>query len=693
MQKLQAVELSHLFSKKEKHDFTNNDIETFQKLMSFHAKLYYNEDDPIIDDALYDALFSKLRDLEHKHDIHERFSSSVWVSLWQSSFLKVAHSRPMISLDNTYNAEDLRDFDTRLQKLLWYTKKEKLSYMLEYKFDGLGIELVYKKWILTQAITRWDGIEGEDVTQNILSISNIPKKINSLWDIEIRGEVLMPISHFLLLNEQLKSSWKKIFANPRNAASGSVRLKDANITAQRKLLFYAYDLWDITQAIDIQKSVLWKSSGNYDDVIHALEKLWFSISDYFPGFIWIEAVIEAIDDFSNNNKSFDFEIDGLVLKYNCIDYWQKIWYTAHHPRYAIAYKFPAQIATTKIVGVEHQVGRTGTITPVAHLKAVKLWWVVIERATLHNYDEIKKLDVSVWDTIFIKRAWEVIPKIISVAVHAQQEDSRILPPENCPSCQTQVCRDDDAVRYYCPNTYACPAQIQEKLIYAVGKNAFNIDGLGKAQIELFYALWYISHLHDIFLLHEKKQELLALPWYKEKSVSNLLSAIESAKKQDLWRFLVALSIPWVGKQAARELASVFHQKDDIVHFQYTHEYLTSLQDIWDKTADILIGFFADEKQKYVIERLFEHIEIIFPNTQKTLYAASPYFWKKICITGNFEWYSREQLIEELEIKWAIFSSSVSKNTDYLLCGEKAGSKKAKAQSLGIELLDIREIIW
>ncbi|MCH8518509.1 NAD-dependent DNA ligase LigA [Candidatus Gracilibacteria bacterium] len=753
MQKDQAYTLSKDYLERDIYGFTHEDIALFQRLLAYHSELYYELESPIISDSEYDRLFKKLQELEKVFGVQNKQTLQVGSQLKVSSFAKVKHSRPMISLDNTYNAEELRDFDARVKKILDKSGSDTdvIDYIIEYKFDGLGIELIYEGGKLIQAITRGDGVEGEDVTENITTIENIPKYIEYRERLEVRGEVIMPISSFERLNTVLKNEGKKVFANPRNAASGSVRLKDTSITAQRKLIFFAYDVGDIMSSkkiidstqhlpptLSYQEREQAAKDIFYISMIGALKSLGFQVTDYLPYCTNIEDVISEIEHFGDKKQALDFEIDGLVVKINNMPLWREIGFTAHHPRYAISYKFPAEITTTELLSVEHQVGRTGTLTPVANLEPVNLGGVTVRRATLHNYDEIEKLNIKIGDRVFLKRAGEVIPKIIGVAVsshpnplHAKPHPNPLLggegtsfnifPPTRCPSCGALIQKDEDAVRYYCPNHHNCPEQVKQKIIYAVGKGGLNIDGLGSAQVELFYNLGWISTLADIYRLDSKRDEILTLPGYKEKSVSNLLSSIEKSKNQALWRFLVALSIPGVGRQAAKELAKIFRFQSDILIFPYSKEELESLQDIGIKTAETIYEFFHHPLERERLEDLLGYIELeLIPSLnslplgemklQNTIASFSSkgeriqdgglvgetfypkYFGKKMCITGSFDGYSRDDFIEILESQGGEFVGSVSKKTDFLLAGEKAGSKLKKAQELGVVVIGLEDFI-
>lgn len=710
------LELSKKYINLDKKSLKKEDIKVLQSLISYHSDLYYNKDEPIISDSEYDSLFKKLEYLEDKYKSDFKQTSLIWSDVLESTFEKVAHSRPMISLDNTYNETDLRDFDERVKKNLWgtanfyseyYNNDEWFllrkfenwwsEYCLEFKFDWLWVELIYKNWEFVQAITRWNWLEWEDVTINVLQIENIPKTIAYKGHLEVRWEVVMPNSVFEDLNSKAKLEWTKIFSNPRNAASGSLRMKDASITKQRKLKFFAYDLanfGDYVQSINKDK---------YFDVIKSLEDLWFEISSYFKKLNGIEEIISAIENFGqgelrskrespggDTKKTIDFDIDWLVLKVNDITLWEQIGWTEHHPRYAIAYKFPAEIVTTKIISVDHQIWKTGTLTPVANLEPVNIWWVIVKRATLHNYEEVEKLDVRVGDSVFIKRAGEVIPKIISVVKNDsinRDDFEKIVTPKFCPSCKTMLLKDEDKVRFYCPNTIDCPAQHVEKLIFAVWKTGFDIDWFWEKQVELFLELGIIKSLSDIFRISEKREQILELEWFKEKSVNNLILWVENARNMNITTFLTALSIPWVGKKTAKTISKLFKGKNDLLYFSYSIEDLTLLEDIWPEIWQNVLDYFTSENHLKIISELIELLNITYYK-EKEILGNSIFRDKTMCITWSFMDFSRDELTKKLEDVWGKFVSSVSKNTDFLLAWEKAWSKLEKANSLWVEVINL-----
>ncbi|MDQ7009555.1 MAG: NAD-dependent DNA ligase LigA [Candidatus Gracilibacteria bacterium] len=686
-----------ILQNKKTSEFIFEDILDLQNILEYHSDLYYNKDTSEISDKEYDDLLKKLEKSEDKFsDIFnekkiDKKANKIGAELIESTFKKVAHSRPMISLGNTYNEEDLNDFDERVYKNITSPQPSpleerellKINYTLEFKFDGLGVELIYDNGKLIQAITRGNGVEGEDVTQNVFQITNIPKIIEYKKYLEIRGEVVMPISSFNRLNKNALEKGEKVFSNPRNAASGSLRMKDNRITKQRKLAFYAYDFGDLI------------ISDSYFDCTKNLEKLGFKISSFFEQYSEISEVIEKIYNFTDYKNNIDFEVDGLVLKVNNVDLWQEIGFTQHHPKYAIAYKFPAAILTTDILSVVHQVGRTGTITPVANLEPINIGGAIIRRATLHNYEECEKLQVGVGDSVFIKRAGEVIPKIIGVANTSPQpspleEREYILPPKFCPSCGTLIKKDNEKVRYYCPNNLNCFEQKKHKLIYAIGKQGLNIDGFGKAQVELFLKLNLISDLYSIFKLEEKKEKILQLEGFQEKSVDNLFNAINDRKNINITTLLISLAISGVGKKASQELSRLFTSEFELLNFNYSLEKIEELDDIGPEIAKNMLEFFTNSENKILLNNLISVLSIEYYKEKVISNKNNIFFGKKVCITGSFGDIKRPDLIKQLEEVGGSFVTSVSKNTDFLVAGEKAGSKFKKAEELNIRILDLTE---
>jgi len=668
------LEKSKYFLNKNENKILLEEAKVLQKVILYHDDLYYNKENPIISDFEYDILLKKLNFLEEKYNL-DKISENVWAEIPESTFEKVSHSKPMLSLDNTYNAEDLLDFDKKIKNIL--KRDINLSYNIEYKFDWLWIELIYENWEYIQAITRWNWLQWEDVTENVRQIENIPKKIDYKDRLEVRGEVVMLKSVFKQVNKERERLWEQLFSNPRNAASWSLRQKDINITRDRKLFFFAYDVPNFEQ-----------EEATYRDLINHLEKTWFSISPFFEYWENIEKITEIILDIQEKKSDLklDFEIDGLVLKLDNISLWREVGFTWHHPRYATSYKFPAEILTTKILSIEESVWRTWTITPVANLEPVEIGWVMIKRATLHNYDEVKNKDIKIGDNVFIRRAWEVIPEVVSVILEARNWDEQeILPPEVCPICNTPAKKDEDKVRYYCPNP-ACVAKTMQNLAYQIGKTWLNIDWFGPAIVDKFLQEWFITDLVSIFDLEDKKEEILALEWFQEKSVNNLFNAINDARNIKLATFIATLWISWVWKVTAREIAKLFKNTEEIINFNYTQEDLLKLNDIWPEIAKNIVNYFHNPDNEEFLEKLISKLNIEFPevNTEAKLLD------KKFCVTWSFENYKRNDLVKIIENAWWEFYSSVSAKLDYLLAWEKAWSKIEKAEKLWVKILNIED---
>ena len=485
----------------------------------------------------------------------------------------------MLSLDNTYDGADILDFDKRIKNIL--KSEADIEYCIEVKFDGLGIALTYENGKLVRALTRGNGVEGEDITVNAMQIATIPKTIPLLGNVEIRGEVIMPIAAFQALNARRQMEGEKLFANPRNAASGSLRQLDWTVTKSRNLEFFAYslpELENLTSALSKSGEVgkgpeetisqtppnlplTGERPSTYTDYTHFLKSLGFQTSSYFFVAKNAQELIAEIQRLTENRPVFPFEIDGLVLKMNDLLKWQALGMTEHHPRYAIAYKFPAQYVRTKLLQVEHSAGRTGIITPVAILEPVNVTGVTVSRATLHNYDELRAKDIMIGDEVFIVRAGEVIPEVVSVISEARDGSQKNVEiPAVCPSCQTPLTQDAGKVAIYCPNRGNCPAQIQGKMETFVGKHAMNIEGLGKEIIALFLEKGFLTDFTSIYELYRYKSEILQMEGFKNKKIDNILREIEKSRHLPLANFLVGLGIPQVGRKTAKLLSAHVAEK-------------------------------------------------------------------------------------------------------------------------------------
>lgn len=664
------------------------DIEVLRQMVEFHRHQYYELDTPLITDEEFDRLYALLVATEEKfHESHALSPTQKVQNLVDNHFTKAPHLHQMMSLDNTYNSEDLREFETRIRRILreeWHERE--LEYVIEYKFDGLGIALRYDNGQLTRALTRGDGQIGEDITLNVLEIDNIPHTIPYQDTIEIRGEVVMPRSAFDELNNRRLQAGEKLFANPRNAASGSLRQLDPTVTRERDLLFFAYSCPDL----EIMKNEEWRMRNVvsfYSDVIEQLgdwgfqtSKQWQKGELFFEKKTGIESIVTMIHEMGKKPVC-PFDIDGLVIKINDLHLWNILGMTSHHPRYAISFKFPAEYARTKIIDIEHSVGRTGTITPVAHVEPVNIMGVTVQHATLHNYDEVAKKDLRIWDQVFIHRAGEVIPEIIAPIIEARTgKEQIIIPPTHCPICESPTHKEGEKIALLCSNPH-CPAREMQALEWFVSKHGVDIDGFWPKQIELFLELGWVTDLASIYDLREYRDEFLLLEWYKEKSVDNLLSAIEAKRTLPIDRFIGALGIPWVGKRTAKLLAPLFQSVEDILNFHLSIKTLEAVKDIGPGTAGTISTYF--QTHKHLLERLLARVTVTF---SKVVEVSGVLTWKTFCVTGTFD-LSRDDIHAMIEANGGEVRTAVSGNLDYLIAGESAGSKREKAQSLWVSILD------
>lgn len=687
------------------YDFLHKDLETLSReditelrdIITFHRYQYYELEKPLITDDEFDKLYTLLVTWEEKFGMHHDVDTPTKEvnRLEENHFTKAPHKHPMISLDNTYNADDLVEFEKRIKRILDSDadSSRSIEYIIEYKFDGLGIALTYEKGRLVRALTRWDGIRGEDITLNALQIDNIPKNISFQWSLEVRGEVVMSRAAFEKLNAKRLTTGEKLFANPRNAASGSLRQLDPWVTRERELLFFAYSCPDLEEWMNEK----WTMNNNivnvrkitkYSDIIEELWKYWFQTSQqwqwgalFFEKKQWVQSIIDMIHEMGKKPVC-PFDIDGLVIKVNSLQLWGILWVTAHHPRSAISYKFPAEYARTKIQNILHSVGRTGVITPVAQVDPVNIMGVVVKNATLHNYDEVEKKNLKIGDWVFIHRAGEVIPEIIAPIIESRDgSENPIIPPKECPVCGSKTYREGDKVALLCSNPL-CPARETQGLEWFVSKHGIDIEWFWPKQIELFRELWWITDVASIYDLRDHWDELLLIEGYKQKSVENLMKAIEEKRTLSVERIIAALGIPWVGKRTAKLLAPLFHTSDDILLFKKTPEELEVIKDIWPETARSICEYF--QTHTVLLQRLLERIKVVYPQTSQV--SESMLAGKTFCVTGTFA-VSRHKIHAMIEENGGEVRTSVSGNLDYLIVGENAGSKKSKAQSLGVTVLD------
>lgn len=643
--------------------------EELQKKLRSYSDAYYSQNESLISDYEYDMLLKELETLEAELQIADETSitQKVGSSLKNTKFKKTAHRTPMLSLSNTYQIGEVEDFILRAKKNLNIT--ENLEMEMEIKLDGLSISVIYEQGKLQRAVTRGDGVIGEDVTENVLQIETIPQELSEKLDIEIRGEIVLPFTEFETLNQMRIAKGEEVFANPRNAASGTLRQLDPQTVKERHLAAYFYFIVNAEQyGIHSQK-----------ESISFLEKLSLPTTKICEVFQNIRELEARISHWSVERENLPYETDGLVLKINHIAFWEKLGSTGKSPRWAVAYKFPAKQVTTKLLDITWQVGRTGKITPVAELEEVELSGSRVKRASLHNYDEILRKDIRIGDTVFIEKAAEIIPQVIkAVKQDRTGEEKEIKAPEHCPICHSLLEKEEGLVDLKCGNKH-CPGKIQGEMEYFVSRDGMNISGLGGKILEKFLELHYLEDVGDIYYLKEKKEELEQVEKMGKKSIENLLTSIEESKNASYEKVLYALGIPFVGKVAAKLLAK---ESKNINQLQsMTEEDLKEIEGIGDKMARSIVEFFQNERKKELIEKL-RKVGLRFEETDKDTTAAKFLQGKTFLVTGTLSHYTRAELQEEIEKLGGSNLSSVSKKLDYLIVGEKAGSKLEKAKALG-----------
>lgn len=656
------------------------EIEKLVKELNYHNYRYYVLDSPVISDEEYDMMLRRLKKLEEKWGYILPDSPTQRVGAAPSEkFEKAEHREPMLSLDNAFSIEELIDFDARVKRLLG--SSEEVEYTVEPKYDGLAVELSYKDGLLYKASTRGDGYVGEDITQNIKTIKAIPLRIEGVdkipEEIDIRGEVYLNIDEFERINKERIEKGEPVFANPRNAASGSVRQLDPSITASRRLYMSCYGIGYV-KGIEFQSQI---------EFIEWLKKARFPVPAYVKLAKGIEEVIEAIKEIEKLRQGYPFETDGAVVKVNSFELQRKLGTKTREPRWAIAYKYPAHQGITKLKDILASVGRTGVITPVAILEPVKIGGVTVSRSTLHNWDEVERKDIRVGDYVIVERAGEVIPHIIGVVKDRRTgEEKEVKIPEHCPVCGSKTVREPGEVAVKCIN-FNCPAQVEERIKHFASRRAMNIEGLGDKTVELLHNKGIIKHFVDLYKL--RQEDIKGLPGFAELSSKKLIEAIEKSKKTTLSRLLYALGISQVGEYASKLLAQHFRKLEDLYYIKA--EKLVQIPQIGEKTAKTIEQFFNNEENLKAIEELKKMgLKVENPEFEEEK-KPSPLKGLTFVITGTLP-KPREEVKEIIEKAGGKVSSSVSKNTDYLLVGEDPGSKLAKAQALRVKTLSYEEFL-
>lgn len=664
----------------------NSVIEQMRQLIQLIAKhnhAYYVMDQPSISDSEYDHLFHQLKALEQQYPdcIQADTPTNKVGGQALSKFESVTHAVPMLSLGNVFNQEDLFAFARRIDERL---PNQKVQYDVELKLDGLAISLWYEHGVLVRGVTRGDGETGEDITQNVKTIRNLPKVLSSQHQaipafLEVRGEVLMPKQGFEKLNADQEAKGDKTFANPRNAAAGSLRQLDPNIAASRPLAFYAYGIAQCQPDHGLE---------TMHDSLHWLTKFGFEIAERQFLCASIEEVQQRYEQIQQERPDLKVEIDGMVIKVDSLKQQQQLGFLSREPRWATAYKFPAQAALTKVENIDWQVGRTGTLTPVARLAPVFVGGVTVSNVTLHNIGEIHRLDVRVGDTVSVYRTGDVIPKVEKVWAEFRPADAEMVHlPTNCPVCESPVVMPEGEALARCSGGLYCAAQRIEAIRHFVSRKALDIEGLGDRWVESLLHLDLLKDVADIYHLHEHRDTLLTIEKMGEKSVQNLIDAIEASKKTTLARFIYALGIRGVGETTARMLANTFQTLEALKAADI--EALKKTPDVGDITAEWIADFFQAPHNLEVLDRLMAagiHWDAPTAPTRQPLNGES---W---VVTGTLETMGRDEATQKLQALGARVSGSVSSKTKCVVAGEKAGSKLDKAQKLDIRVLNEQEFL-
>lgn len=650
-------------------------IERLRKEIQYHEKKYYVDNDPQISDYEFDLLIKELERLERAFpDLITPESPTQRVGEQPlEGFVSIEHSAPMLSLDNCYNEQELREFEGRVKKII---PSDKIEYVAELKIDGLGIAIIYRSGKFYRGVTRGDGIRGDDVTSNVKTIKSLPLTIGSSQDLEARGEIYLPFSSFHKINEERKEKGEIEFANPRNAAAGSIRLLDPKEVARRGLDMFLYSVFLDGNEQDSQ----WEN-------LNVLKGLHFKTNPQSKLCRSLEEVLDFYEEWRAKRESLDYDVDGIVVKVNSTRHQRLLGSTAKFPRWAISFKFPARQATTTVQNIQIQVGRTGALTPVAILEPVKLSGITISRSTLHNEDEIRKKDIRIGDTVLIERSGDVIPRVVSVMKEKRTGKERpYIFPKNCPVCHSVAFQPEGEAISRCTNP-SCPAKLRESLLHYASRRAMNIEGLGDALIDQLLDKNLVKHIPDIYDL--KLNDLVNLERMGQKSSQNLLDEIERSKKSDVARLIFALGIRFVGERTARALAAHFKSLDVLAEAGY--EDLMKIPDVGPKVAESVVFFFERPENAELIARLKEaglnFADRKGPETKKT-----PLDGQTFVLTGTLSRFTREEASEIIQALGGETASSVSRKTSYVVVGESPGSKLQKAKSLGVPILNELEFL-
>ncbi|MCL9770120.1 NAD-dependent DNA ligase LigA [Flavobacterium sp. HXWNR69] len=646
-------------------------IKSLREELNQHNYNYYVLDNPTISDFEFDQKLKQLQDLEalHPEYFDENSPTQRVGGMITKNFETVKHEYRMYSLDNSYSTEDLQDWETRIQKVLGDVS---LEYTCELKYDGASISISYEKGRLVRAVTRGDGFQGDDVTNNIKTIKAVPIHLKGDFPekFDIRGEIILPFAGFEKMNQELIEIGETPYSNPRNTASGSLKLQDSAEVAKRPLDCLLYfvignNLPFKTQFEGLQKARDWGFK------VPSQSKLAKNLNE----------VLEYINYWDKHRHDLPYETDGVVIKVNNLQHQEELGFTAKSPRWAMAYKFKAEQVTTKLNSISYQVGRTGAITPVANLEPVQLAGTIVKRASLHNADQIEKLDIRIGDEVFVEKGGEIIPKIIAVAKRGNQpEPTKYI--THCPECETELVRNEGEANHFCPNFYGCPPQIIGRIQHFITRKAMDIDGLGGETVTLLYNAGLVSNYADLYEL--KKEQIIPLERMAEKSAENLIKGIEKSKSVPFERVLYALGIRYVGETVAKKLAKHYKSIDAIA--QASIMDLILVDEIGDKIAQSVVQFFENQENIKIIERLKQY-GVQLESGEEAALVSEKLKGKTFVVSGVFELFSRDELKKAIEDNGGKVGSSISSKTDYVIAGDNMGpSKLEKANQLKIPIL-------
>ncbi|MDC6327969.1 NAD-dependent DNA ligase LigA [Staphylococcus auricularis] len=642
-------------------------VDELHNMLNQYSYEYYVKDNPTVPDSEYDQLLRELINIEDEHPEY-RTADSPTVRVGgqaQSTFEKVQHDTPMLSLGNAFNADELRKFDQRIRDNIG-----EVTYMCELKIDGLAVSLKYEEGQFVQGLTRGDGTTGEDITENLRTIHAIPLKVDAPLTFEVRGEAYMPRQSFLKLNEEKEAKDEQPFANPRNAAAGSLRQQDTRLAAQRKLSVFLYSVNDFTQF----------EASTQSDALDELDRLGYKTNQERQIANNIDEVLEYIDKWTEQRESLPYDIDGIVIKVNSLEQQQELGFTQKSPRWAIAYKFPAEEVVTTLRDIELSIGRTGVVTPTAILDPVRVAGTTVSRASLHNGDLIQERDIRIGDSVIVKKAGDIIPEVVKSIIDRRPEDAEVYHmPTHCPSCGHELVRIEGEVALRCINP-KCPAQLIEGLIHFVSRQAMNIDGLGDKIIQQLYENEVIKDVADIYYL--SKEDLLPLERMGEKKVANLLAAIDASRENSLERLLFGLGIRHLGAKASQTIAEKYETMDRLL--EVSEEELVEIYDVGEKLAQSIVTYLENEDVRALINKLKEkNVNMSYKGVKTTEVTGHPEFeGKTIVLTGKLQEMTRNEATEWLELQGASVTNSVTKKTDIVIAGKDAGSKLDKAEKLG-----------